>query len=146
MTSETLLVLGRLSANLNRSLANYLSDAVPYFAGANNDVGTTLQLIVKNQRDMVERLNDLIVENGGAVENGHFPIHFSGLHDLGIDYLIDGLVSHQEATIVEIEKMRDELALAPHARALAEETLGEAKGHLDSLLEIQGKIEKNSTI
>ena len=84
MTSETLTVLSRLSAMLNRSLAVYLSDAVPYFAGANNDIAETLDFIVKNQLDMVERLNDLIIENGGVIDNGHFPIHFSGLHDLGI--------------------------------------------------------------
>ncbi|MFT5526425.1 MAG: hypothetical protein ACI9HK_004401 [Pirellulaceae bacterium] len=146
MTSETLTVLGRLSARLNRSLAVYLSDAVPYFAGRNSEVAETLQFIVKNQREMVERINDLIMENGGAIEHGHFPIHFSGLHDLGIDYLIDCLVSHQKAAVSDIEKMRDQLSLAPHARALAEECLGEAKGHLDSLLEVQGNIEMNSTV
>jgi hypothetical protein len=62
-------------------------------------------------------------------------MEFTDLHDLDIDYVILTAVRYQEQDVAAIEQLVERLQTAPAARALAEESLGMAKGHLDTLRE-----------
>ena len=63
-------------------------------------------------------------------------MEFTSLHDLSLDYLLGKLVQHQEETIREIDRCVGQLQTIPTIQAIAQEALGEAKGHLDSLREL----------
>ena len=67
---------------------------------------------------------------------GEFPMEYTDLHDLDIDYLIRFAVDYQQQDIASIGEIVDQLRLAPAAQSLAEEVSGMTKGHLDSLLEL----------
>lgn len=97
---------------------------------------TVLRLMAADQLKTVDRLAGLILELGGRVQMGEFPMDFTSLHDLNVDYLLQRVVAGHKRDIAAIEECVDELRLAPLARALAEESLGAAKGHLDSLQEL----------
>ncbi len=133
---ETIATLNRLVMLHGKSLPVYLSYARPYELRGDEKAVATLNAIAKAHQAMVDRLAKLIEEEDGAVINGDFPIYFTGLHDLSYEYLTKEMVALQKRDIHSIEEAANDLRLAPMARALADEALGEAKAHLDALEEI----------
>ncbi len=63
---------------------------------------------------------------------------FTDTHDLSLDYLLTEMAYYQKQDIAAIERCVADLAGDPEARALAEEALGNARGHLASLEELLG--------
>ncbi len=61
---------------------------------------------------------------------------FTDTHDLSLDYLVNELVDYQRQDIAAIEKCVADLNADGNGRALAEEVLGNARGHLESLKEL----------
>jgi hypothetical protein len=70
------------------------------------------------------------------VDAGEYPMSYTGLNDLSIEYLIERMIEQQKRDISSIEQCVEQLNLAPMAQTLAKESLGAAKGHLDSLIEL----------
>ena len=135
-SANTTDVLNRLYAMHNRSLPIYLSYARPWAVPGDRTSMETLDLIVADQKSMIERLGELILESGGDVFPGEFPMTFTSLHDLAFDYLVTQLVDFQQRFVEAIKDCVDQLNLAPMAKAVAEEALGLAQGHLDNLLDL----------
>ncbi len=61
---------------------------------------------------------------------------FTDTHDLSLDYLVNELVDYQRQDIAAIEKCVVDLNADGNGRALAEEVLGNARGHFESLKEL----------
>jgi hypothetical protein len=78
----------------------------------------------------------MIQSAGEDVDPGKFPISFTGLHDLSSEYLVSLMIESQREIISISEQAISELAADAMAQAVAQESLGAAKAHLDSLLEI----------
>ena len=131
-------ILNRLSVLHNRSLAMYLSYAAPWTEGQSEKAAAeTLAQIVEDQKNTVDRLGEMILENDGAVIPGQFPLAFASLHFLSFDFLVQKLIEHQRRDIAVIEDCVGQLNSPPLARAVAEEALGAARSHLDLLLELE---------
>jgi hypothetical protein len=79
---------------------------------------------------------DLIQDRKLFVDYGDFPITFTGSHDLSLNFLVRRLVQWQKDTVVAVQQCYDALADDPIAQGLADECLGAAKGHLESLEEL----------
>jgi bacterioferritin (cytochrome b1) len=138
MTADsTISVLNRLLVIHYRSLARYLSYASPTWHRGDDRARAVLHSISNDHQATVERLGELIIELGGIPDYGSFPIAFTGYHDLSFDFLLKRLIEHQRRNLASVEQCVDRLALNPLAKAVAEEALGAAKGHLESLLELQ---------
>jgi hypothetical protein len=133
----TLSVLNRLIAIHNRSLAMYLGYASPSWHRGDERARETLDQIVASQKATVDRIGEMILDLGGVVAGSGFPLAFSGYHDLSFDFLLTKLIDHQRRDISAIEDCVRALAMAPMARAVAEETLGAAKAHLEMLQEVR---------
>lgn len=133
---DTNAILNRLLILHHRSLPMYLSYAAPWLQPGREAASETLACIVDAQKNMVDRLNEMILENGQAADFGRFPFAFTALHDLSMDYLLRKMIEEQERAVAEIGNCVDALRRVPLAQALAQEALGEAKGHLDSLREV----------
>ncbi len=133
---DTNAVLNRLRVIHNRSLPTYLSYAVPWSHAGDEAATETLAQIANDHRTMVERLGELILENGGVTEPGSFPIAFTSLHFLSLDFLVQKLIETQQNLIQQMEDCVRQLHLAPSSQAVAQEALGEARGHLESLKEL----------
>ena len=63
-------------------------------------------------------------------------MEFTGYHDLSLDFLITKLIEHQQKDIADIQAVVDAAEEGTDVRAIAEECLGAAKGHLESLDEL----------
>ena len=135
--ASTARLLNRLIAMHNCSLPAYLTYAAPAWHRGDEAAKETLQAIATDQKDTCERLAAMVTQQGGVVDSGEFPIYYAGYHDLSFDFLLDEIIKEQKEDIVQIEDTVAQLSLAPMAKALAEETLGAAKGHLESLQELK---------
>jgi hypothetical protein len=137
ISSQTIAGLNRLSVLHSRSLPIYLQYTTPWVASGREDVTELLAQIAEDQQSVVGRIGSMILANHELVDAGEFPIDFTSLHDLSIDYLLGLLIDRQRAMIVESEQCVQELAANAMAQAVAQEAVGSAKAHLDSLLELQ---------
>ncbi len=128
--------LNRLYAIHYRSLPSYLRYAKPYSLRGDEAAKETLDQIALDHEAMVTRIGDLLVISKVIPDSDEYPMEFTFYHDLGYDFLVRKVIEHQVQDIAVIEQCVEQLSLAPLAKALAEECLGEAKGHLDSLREL----------
>jgi hypothetical protein len=136
--ARTINALNRLYALHNRSLPLYLHDAGPWMSREDADAIKTVAHIIEDHQHTVERLGTMILDRDGVLEAGHFPMHYTGWHDLSFDFILNRLIEWQRRAVREIEICARELDNDPPAKAVAEEILGQAKGHLDSLVELVG--------
>lgn len=134
--SETIAALNRLVQIHNRSLAMYLHSARPWTRPGDELASETLKMIAADHQRTVDRLGRVVLDFGGRVDMGEFPMEFTDLHDLSMSFLLKELVRYQKRDIRRIQQCIDDLRLAPLARAVGEESLGAAKGHLDTLEEL----------
>ena len=135
---QTCSSLNRLSVALNRSLSGYLQYAPPWMNRDVEDVTLVLKQIVSDQEATVDRIGTMIQAAGEDVDPGEFPIEFASLHDLSLDYLLTRMVDGQREIVSVCEQAVSELAADALAQAVAQEAVGTAKAHLDSLLELVG--------
>ncbi len=130
-------VLNRLFVTLYRSLAMYLEYASPWKRGGDDKAIATVQHVVADQKALCQRIANYILDHHGRVDTGEYAMYFTGLHDVSLEYVIGQLVQAQRSDIAAIEQCVGQLQHDPAARALAEETLGTARGHLDELEELR---------
>ncbi len=138
-SAETINALNRLYAIHYRSLPMYLGYAKPYALRGDEQARETLNHIVADQKAMVERIGEMILDMDAQMHEGEFPMEFTGYHDLTYDYLVQRMIDRQKIDIALIEQCADRLNTNPLAKALADEALGLAKGHLENLEELTQK-------
>lgn len=128
--------LNRLLQILYRSLPVYLHGKQIWSPRGREEIGRELEEIAADYRMYVEKIVSLVYDGGGCVDPGQFPLDFTSMHDLSVEYLFRELVRRQGRDVAAIERCVDDLETWPEARSLAEEVLGNARGHLDNLEEL----------
>jgi predicted outer membrane protein len=134
--TDTIAILNRLLALHCRSLSMYLADAQPHIAAGEERAQQTLAQIVRDQQALSQRIATLILDRRGMLDTGSFPMEYTDTHMLDVEFLVRELVRHQRQAIAAIERYVAALGADREARELAEECLGTAKGHLESLEEL----------
>jgi hypothetical protein len=137
---STIDVLNRLLVLHERSLPMYLSYAPPNRLENHPQAKAVLDQIVEDQRRTIDRLATIVLDSGGTVDYGEFPMAFTSLHDLSLEYLLKLLVERQTKFVAACDNLANLLGAAPFAQAAAREALGEAKGHLENLKELQATL------
>lgn len=130
-------VLNRLLAMHSRSLPTYLVSAPPWYPESDSNAMVALRHVAEDHALMVDRLGAEIMREHGAVKAGEFPMTYTDLHDLSIDFVLRQVVSELQGNLEEIQTCMDQLQNAPAAKALAEEALGATQGHLDNLVSLE---------
>ncbi|MFO0903470.1 MAG: hypothetical protein U0939_10740 [Pirellulales bacterium] len=134
--STTNAVLNRLVSMLNTTLPAYLRDARPWTYPGREQAFDALRDVGEQQVEAAERLSAWILENGGIPSKGRFPLDFTRFNDLSVDYLVRESLRRQTLMIAKMEACLDDLGLVPHALALVQEIIGEAKAHADMLRDV----------
>jgi len=134
--------LNRLLAILGRSFPQYLQYSRPYVPPGRDSLVETLESIVFDQNAICQRISQILLDAHAPLRTGEFPMDYTDKHDLDIDYLVGVAAKFQEQDIASISQLVEQLQTAPAAKALAEEALGMAKGHLDSLREMIEEVAK----
>jgi len=129
-------LLNTLLVTHKRALPGYLSDAVPWSHRGNEAAMEVIEQIATAHGNMVDRFGRAVLDRDGDVAAGRFPLVFAEWHDLSVDFLLDQVIDRQRQEIDTIKRCVDAFENDEMGKALAEESLGEAKGHLESLLEL----------
>ncbi len=129
-------ILNKLLAVIGRSFPQYVRYARPYVPPGREMVLETICAICRDQDGLAERIGLMLAEKEFAVRPGGFSMEYTDTHDLGIDYLLSAAVKYQRQDIRVISQLVEQLQLFPAGKALAEEALGMAKGHLETLQEL----------
>ncbi len=135
-TSDSNTALNRLLVIVYRSLPLYLADAVPWMHPGDEKAKHVLNHIVADCRLYAGRIAEVLLARRRRFSFGEYPMVFTDTHDLSLDYLINELICYQKEDIAATEKCIVDLATDLPARSLAEEILGNARGHLESLQEL----------
>ncbi len=136
MANATIQLLNELLAIEYRSLPMYLTYAAPYRHASDARAGEVLQHIVTDQQHMSARLVEEIQDRGAAPEVGDFPMDFTDMHDLSLDYLVKDVIVWQQRGVNRIEQIVAALENDRVARELAQEVLGAERAHLEALAEL----------
>jgi hypothetical protein len=131
--TESIPVLNRLLALLCRSLPSYLADVKALGHPEGEKTRAALYRLVADQRLYAGRVAEAIVQCGGQPNSGQFPTEFAAKNDLSIEFLLREIVTGQERDVAEIAECVGRLGAVSALHALAEEVLGNAKGHLEIL-------------
>jgi hypothetical protein len=134
--------LNRLLTILYRSLPMYLDYACPWTRRGDEKALATLRNIVTDQKQLSTRVAQAVMEIG-PTEIGEFPIEFLDMHDLSLDFLVKKLIEYQKKDIAALEQCAADLSAERKAAALAEEAMGAARGHLESLEELASQPASN---
>lgn len=135
---EATAALNRLLHVLCRSLPAYLAD-VRYWTRIDcHDIQTAVEHLVGDQQNYAQQVAEAIGQLGGRPNPGRFPAEFAAKNDLSLEFLLEEIVGDQEQSILVIEHCVVQLEGDSALHALAEEILGNAKGHLDILKEMLG--------
>jgi len=126
-------VLNRLLATLHRSLSQYLQGSHYWTRRGDARAETVVRHLVEDQRALSARIADLILQRHGQISPASFPMEFTDLNLLSLDYLLQELIRHQKLDIETVEECVAELRGDREARELAEEVLGNARGHQENL-------------
>jgi hypothetical protein len=130
-TLDRAATLNRLLQIHYRSLPMYLSSARPWVPRGHEKAAETLELIAADQKRTIARITDELLAVGADIDLGEFPMTFTDLHDLSVDYVLKELIEAQRRDVAAIE----ECVAATGGDPLAQEALGAAKGHLETLQE-----------
>ena len=133
---EAIQVLNRLLRTLCRSLAMYLADAKPWVRSEDAKLQASLNHLVADRQMYAKRLAEAVESRGGRPDTGRFSTEFTAKNDLSLEFLLIELIDGQDQEVAAIEHHAAQLAGDPALHALAEEILGNARGHLDVLVEI----------
>ena len=129
--------LDELLRVLCRSLPAYLADAKPWAQSQskNQPLRSALDHLVADQQRYARLVSEAIVEQGGRPDPGRFAMNFTAKNDLSLEFLRQEMIHQQEQDILAIERYAARLEDVSSLHSLAEEILGNARGHLDILKE-----------
>lgn len=129
-------ILNRLYVLHHRSLPAYMDYAKPYALRGDDQAKEVLEQVAVDQKALAERIGEMMLDDHRSPSPGEFPMVYTGYHDVSYEFIIQKAIEQQLDMISIIEICVAQLDLAPMAKSIAEECLGSAKGHLDSLEEL----------
>ncbi|MBN1393507.1 MAG: hypothetical protein JW959_00550 [Pirellulales bacterium] len=132
---ETISALNQLLGVLRRSLPAYLADARPWSRLGRWKAQAAIDRLVFDGRTYARRLVEQINSLGGCPDTFVFPAEFTAKNDLDVKFILGELIEYLNRDVSAIEQIAARLENAPSAHVLAEEILGNVKGHLEVLKE-----------
>ena len=91
----------------------YLGYASPTWLRGDDRAREVLRQIAEDHQQAVDRFGEMVMEMGGAVQFGGFPMMYASYHDLGFDFLRGRLIEYQKRTIATLEQGIQQLEPRP---------------------------------
>jgi hypothetical protein len=131
--SEAIAVLNQLLRLLCSSLPAYLADARPWTRIGRVELRLALDRLTADQRLYARRVAAAVERQGGRPEPGSFPAAFAAKHDLAADHLVGEVIESLDRDAAAAARLAAALENDAALHALAEEVVGNLKGHRDAL-------------
>ena len=134
--NNTIDILNRILGVYNASLVAYAKYAEQWVAHGQEEAMALVNDAIEDQEHSVKVLGERILELGGIVQPGAFPLTYTSLHDVSLDYFLNLMIVTQQDDIDVIQQCVDSLEADTRDRAIAEEVVGNAQAHLETFQEI----------
>ena len=134
--ASTINLLNELLALHSFSLPMYLTNARPWATRQDAKAVDALSRVAADHQRMTDLIGSLILDLGGEIQPGEFPMMYTDMHDLSTDYILNEVYRFQRIEADRIEEIATQLVDQPKPHAIAKEALGAAKGHLQNLGEL----------
>lgn len=136
--------LRKLLAIERFSLANYLRYARPWTGQTWEEDRrlAAIDQIARDQQQDAERIAELLIQRDGYVPSGTFPLDFTALNDLALDYVAMRVLENEETMIREIEDAVSQAGGDAELQSVARDVLKAEQSHwrtLQSLLPTKRK-------
>lgn len=118
---------------LCRGLPVYLLEVKPWTQPGDESLFKALTHLLDDRRLFAGRVAQEILARGGYPDPGPFPLKFTGLNDVSLDYLARELLDSLRADMEILQNYSHRLKELPRLHALSEEILGNTKGHAEIL-------------
>jgi hypothetical protein len=116
-----------------RSLLQYVSEAFPWVRTGTDEALTRLQQLVGEERDAVAALSRFLVRRRHTPPYlGSYPMAFTTMNFVSLDFLVPRLAEQQRRAIAELEKDRQALTDA-EAKVEVDKVLQMKRQHLQTL-------------
>ena len=125
--------LNQVLIALHRSLPLYLGFADPWVTFGNEEPRRVLSRVVADNQEGVDRLTALLDSRRYTIDFGEFPMNFTSLHDVSLDYLVTQLGEDQLREVQLFESSLERLTDDPEGREVVAEILTRSRRHLHSL-------------
>ena len=132
-TSSATDMLNQLLHLLLRGLPAYVVEVNPWTQPGRLPLGKALANLAADRRLFANRTNQAILDRGAYPDPGPFPLEYTGLNDVSIEYLTNELIDSLHVDIEILQEISAQLAAIPKLHALAEEIIGNTIGHAEIL-------------
>lgn len=136
-SSDILDVLDGVLRMLCRNLPQYLIEAKPWLQSEDAPFLAAMRNLIAQQRHYASRVAEAIVARGGRPEPGPFPLEYAPINDLSLDYLKKRILEQLREDFVALTATAKQLADQHELHALIEEIVGNYRGHLEVLEEVE---------
>lgn len=113
--------LNDVLVRLNRSLLQYAGESWPWTDAESAGERAVVDSLVARQQAHVGRLAELLWERYWNVDFGVYPVEYTDLHYVALDYLLTLLVSSENDVLEEIERVLALCSGDEEARRVLEE-------------------------
>lgn len=135
--STSIADLTRLLQMHATSLPTYLANAHPWIGIGQRQSEDCLNQISRDHQYMAGKILQRILDLGGSPgQTSGFPMEFTDLHDLSLDYILKEVLRHQQALESITNECVTKLASQPESQSIAYEAAGMARGHRELLQEL----------
>lgn len=117
------LKLNQLLIALDRSLLQYAGHCSTWSSRKDAAIAEEFPTLVATQREHVSELTELLTERHWTIDFGGFPMRFTDLHFLSLQFLLKSIVINQHAILSELEEASHTSIDDPEAATLIEQLL-----------------------
>jgi hypothetical protein len=136
-------VLDQLLHLLCRGLPAYVVQINPWMQPGSEPLGSAMQNLDADRQLYARRITQAIIERGGNPDPGVFPLEYTGLNDVSVEYLTNELIDSLNLDAEILGAISARLEVIPDLHALAEEILGNTIAHAEILEKVMSEECKN---
>ena len=129
-------LLNQLLNLLLRGLPAYVAEVNPWAQPKCQPLCQALANLAADRRLFANRTDQAILDRGAYPDPGPFPLEYTGLNDVSMEYLTNELIDSLHVDIEILREISAQLAAIPELHALTEEILGNTIGHAEILEEV----------
>ncbi len=130
-------VLNQLLHLLLRGLPMYVVELNSGTQPERHPLRKALANLAADRRLLANRTNQAILDRGAYPDPGPFPLEYTGLNDVSIEYLTNEIIDSLHVDIEILQEISAQLASIPELHALTEEIIGNTTGHAEILEKMQ---------
>jgi len=128
-----MVVLNQLLHLLCRGLPSYLTEAKPWSQPEHQSLCNAMANLVEDRQMYADRVAKAILDRGGYPDPGQFPLEYTSLNEVSMEYLVHELIDSLRADMEILQGYSAQLAEIRPLHALVEEIIGNTKGHREIL-------------